>query len=171
MNMNQITKLNIESRTRDLKIQGESERSIAEILSKEVNQKITQSSVHRYLANNTKVTQQAIESNDKLKVKVAEAELDTIEARRELIDKIQALGDKAEEFGDIKTALYALDKAINALDSLDKRLGKISDKPDINVNIQLNSVVQENQAYQNFMLNKICPACKVVLIHDLEKAV
>src|SRR5450759_5134206 len=165
--MNQITKLNLESRARELKIAGESERTIASILSSEANQKITQSSLHRYLANNTKVTQQAIESNDKLKVKVAEAELDTIEARHELIDKIRELGEKAEGNGDLKTALYALDKAINALDSLDKRLGKLTDRPDINVNVkitnQLNSLL-------NFMLTKICPACKIVLIQDLEKA-
>jgi hypothetical protein len=34
--MNQINKLNIESRTRDLKLKGESERSIAEILSQDL---------------------------------------------------------------------------------------------------------------------------------------
>jgi hypothetical protein len=144
--MNQITKLNLESRARELKLAGESERTIASILSSEANQKITQSSLHRYLANNTKVTQQAIESNDKLKVKVAEAELDTIEARHELIDKIRDLGDKAESNGDIKTALYALDKAVNALDSLDKRLGKLIEKPEVQVNIQVNQQFNEFMA-------------------------
>jgi uncharacterized Zn finger protein (UPF0148 family) len=171
MLQNIITTLNLESHVADMKIQNLSEREIAEKLSLELHKTITKSSVHRYLSGNVRLCQEAVEVNNKLKVKVAEAELDTIVARRELIDKIRELASTAEEFGDIKTALYALSQAINALDSLDKRLGKLSDRPDINVNIQLNSVTLENQTYQNFMLNKICPACKAVLIQDLEKAV
>jgi hypothetical protein len=47
--MTTITVLKLESRASELKQAGESERSIASILSLESNQKITQSSVHRYL--------------------------------------------------------------------------------------------------------------------------
>jgi hypothetical protein len=145
MNQNNIIKLNLEPRIAALKKENLSERDIAETLSKEANQIITKSAVHRYLSANVRLCQEVVEVNNKMKVKVLEAELDTIEARHELIAKIRELGDKAEASGDLKTALYALDKAINALDSLDKRLGKISDKPDLQVNIQV------NQQFDTFM--------------------
>jgi len=164
--MNQITKLNLESRARELKLAGESERTIASILSSEANQKITQSSLHRYLANNTKVTQQAIESNDKLKVKVAEAELDTIEARHELIDKIRDLGDKAESNGDLKTALYAVSQSLAALESLDKRLGKLTETPGVHVSLQITSQMNELTA---IIAGEQCPTCKTQKIGRLHE--
>jgi predicted transcriptional regulator len=157
MNQNIISKLNLEPRIADLKRENLSERDIAKTLTKESNQPITRSAVHRYLSANVRLCQEVVEVNNKIKVKVAEAELDTIEARRELIDKIRDLGEKAEEFGDIKTALYALDKAINALDSLDKRLGKFTDKPDIQVNLQFNAEFNELKAV---IVGELCPACK-----------
>ncbi len=49
MNQNIITKLNLETRTRDLKQQGKSEREIAKILSDETMQPISKTAVHRLL--------------------------------------------------------------------------------------------------------------------------
>lgn len=152
MNQNNIIKLNLEPRIADMKRENLSERDIAKILSKEMNQKITKSAVHRYLAGNVRLCQEVVEVNNKMKVKVLEAELDTIEARRALIDRITALGDKAEESGDIKTALYAVHLSTSALDSLDKRIGIFTDKPDVQVNIQV------NQRFDTFM-NVVLQEC------------
>lgn len=144
--MNQITKLNLESRARELKLAGESERSIAEILSKELNQKISQSSVHRYFANNTKVTQQAVESNDKLKVKVAESTLDVIKEALMIVSNIKAEIRDARNFGGDPArmgSLYA--QWIKALELASEILGKIDRSPVVN-NIQINQQFNEFMA-------------------------
>lgn len=49
MNQNIITKLNLETRTRDLKQQGKSEREISRTLSEETRQNVSKSAVHRLL--------------------------------------------------------------------------------------------------------------------------
>ncbi|HIH44225.1 MAG TPA: hypothetical protein HA257_03845 [Candidatus Methanoperedenaceae archaeon] len=145
---NQIIKLNLEPRLAALKTEGKTERQIADILSKESNQKVTKSSVHRYLASHDQLCREVVEKNNKLKAKVIELELDTVQARQELIDKIRQLGEKAEQDGDLKTALYALDKAIAALDSLDKRLGRFTAQPEVQVNVQS---IQVNRQFNEFM--------------------
>jgi len=160
----EIVKRNLETRIAEMKKECLSESDIAETLSKETNQKITKSSVHRYLSANVKLCQQAVAVNEKMKVKVLEAELDTIDARHELIRKIKELGEKAEEIGDLKTALYALDKAVNALDSLDKRLGKFSDKPDVQINIGMFNDLKA------VIIGELCPECKTKIkgrLHEI----
>jgi hypothetical protein len=145
--MNQITKLNIESRTRELKINGESERSIASILSKELNQKITQSSVHRYFANNAQVTQQAIESNDKLKVRVAESALDVIKEALMIVSNIKTEIRDARNFGADParmSGLYA--QWIKSLQLAAELLGDLK-RPDVDINVN----VQVNQQFNEFM--------------------
>ncbi len=156
---NQIIKLNLEPRIAALKTAGKTEREIASILSQEVNQKVSRSAIHRYLAGNVKIAQQAVEANSKLKVKVAEMELNTVEERHRVIDKVKNLADQAESVGDTRTALYALRIAISALDSLDERLGDISRAPQVNVDvgIQFNQEVMELKA---LYIGELCPGCK-----------
>lgn len=110
MIVNQIIKLGLESRTAELKMKGESERSIALILSTESNCIISQPCVHRYLASHDRICQEAVEKSNKLKAKVAELELDTVQARQELIREIRDLAQQAKEEGDLKTALIGLDE-------------------------------------------------------------
>lgn len=153
----EILKNNLENRVAEMVKSDCSEREIAEVLSKESGQIITKSSVHRYLSANVRLGQEALAVSDKLKVAVMKSELDTINSRHELIDKIRNLGDRAEEAGDLRTALLALGQALSALDSLDKRLGKFSEKQDINLNIELN---QEFNQLKAVIVGQLCPICK-----------
>jgi predicted transcriptional regulator len=166
MNQNIISKLNLEPRISDMKRENLSERDIAQTLSKESNQTITRSAVHRYLSANVRLCQEVVEVNNKMKVKVAEAELDTIEARHELIDKIRDLGDKAESNGDLKTALYAVSQSLAALESLDKRLGKLTETPGVHVSLQITSQMNELTA---IIAGEQCPTCKTQKIGRLHE--
>ncbi|MFZ3384739.1 MAG: hypothetical protein WA144_12510 [Candidatus Methanoperedens sp.] len=163
MGHSEIVKLKLEARVTDM-VKGDlSERDIADTLSKESGQKITQSSVHRYLTSNTRLCREVVAVNNKMKVMVLEVELDTIEALHQLITKIRKLGDKAEEIGDIKTALYALDKAVSALDSLDKRLGQITE-PAVQVNIGMFNDLKA------VIVGELCPECKIKIkgrLHEI----
>lgn len=168
MRTNRIIELNLESRIRDLIAQSKSEREIASILSTETNQKITQSSVHRYLAAQDKMHRQAIEKNNKLKAKVTELEIDTVQARHELIKEIRDLADRAKDEGDLKTALSGLDKAIAALDSLDKRLGRFTGQPEVQVNVQVN---QQFNDFMKVVLEEIDNATKTRITSKLRQSV
>lgn len=136
--MNQIEKLNLEPRVAALKAEEKSEREIANILTREMNQEISRSAVHRYFTSHAKVCQDAIATSGKLQVKKAELELDTISSRHEIIAEIRNLAEAAKQSGDYKTAVAALDKCIDALDSLDTRLGRLSSPAlnALNVNIR-----------------------------------
>lgn len=167
MKPNRISQLNLESRIKELLYENKSEREIASILSNESGQRITQSSVHRYLAIQDKLKQQVVEKNDRLKAKVLEVELDTIEARHELIKEIRDLAQEAKQSGDIKTALIGLDKAVNALDSLDKRLGRFAIQPEVQVNLQFTEQFNELKAV---VIGELCDNCKQKIkgrLHEL----
>ena len=164
--MNQITKLNLESRTRELKIAGESERTIASILSSEANQKITQSSVHRYLANNTKVTQQAIEANDKLKVKVAESSLDVIKEALMILSNIKAEIRDARNFGGDPARMGSLySQWTKALVLASELLGKIDRAPVTN-----NQFYLEYTVLKALVIGTLCPACRAAVKTKLKES-
>lgn len=131
MTTNRIVELSLETRAKALKEEKKSLRQIAAILTEGVKQPITLSAVHRYFAAQDRANARLIEKNTKLKEKVIELELDTVEARKELIIEIRDLAKQAKESGDIKTAITGLDKAVAALDSLDKRLGKFTEKREV----------------------------------------
>lgn len=128
--INKIVELNLESKTIELKEKNKGEVEIARILSEESNILISRSSVHRYLAAQVRANRGLIEKSNKLKEKVIELELDTVQARHELIKELRALAQQAKDEGDIRTAISGFEKAISALDSLDKRLGKFAPEKD-----------------------------------------
>lgn len=92
-------------------------------MTEESGQRITKSVVQRYFENRELEQSKAVEMSAKLKVKVAEAEISTIESRQEVIRDLLDLAKK-EKSGQVRVQAY---RAVNeALDSLDKRLGKLS---------------------------------------------
>jgi hypothetical protein len=126
MALNKIVELGLESKANELKEKNKGEVEIARILSACANKTVTRSGVHRYFAAKDRANRGVIEKSNKLKEKVIELELDTVQARHELIKGLRELAKRAEEEGDIRTAMYGFEKAIAAIDSLDKRLGKLS---------------------------------------------
>ncbi len=121
-----IIQFNLETRLKELREKNRGEDEIASTLSKESNKKITRSCVHRYLAAQVRENRGLIEKNNRLKARVVELELDTVQARHELIRELRELARQAKDEGDIRAAMSGLEKAISGLDSLDKRLGKFA---------------------------------------------
>lgn len=135
MKPNTIVKFNLETRAKQLRLDGKSFDDISKILSEELEQTITKSTVFRYFQANDKAAAQVIEKNEKLKAKVVEAEIDTISKRLEIIDKFLEIAEQARRCGDFRAAVMALRGATEAQDSLDERLGKLKGPAGTNVNV------------------------------------
>lgn len=125
MRINNIVKYNLETRAKALKGEGKTLEEISKILSAESKTKISVSTVYRYFEANEKAMIQAIEKSDKLKAKVADAEINTITKRIEIIDEFLTIAEQALSCGDFRAAVMALRGATEAQDSLDERLGKL----------------------------------------------
>jgi IS30 family transposase len=134
MRINNIIKFDLETRAKDLKAEGRTLEEISKILTEEAENTISVSTVFRYFESNEKALVQAIEKNDKLKAKVADAEINTITKRVEIIDQFLEISEQALSFGDFRAAVMALRGATEAQDSLDERLGKLKGQP-TNINI------------------------------------
>lgn len=125
MRINNIVKYDLETRAKALKGEGKTLEEISKILSAESKTKISVSTVYRYFEANEKAMIQAIEKSDKLKAKVADAEINTITKRVEIIDEFLTIAEQALSCGDFRAAVMALRGATEAQDSLDERLGKL----------------------------------------------
>ena len=151
MRVNNIIKFNIETRAKELRWDSKSMDEIASILSEESGQQITKSTVFRYFESNDKIAAQLIEKNDKLKVKVIETEINTIEKRIEIINSLLKIAEQAQECGDLRAAVLALRAATEAQDSLDSRLGKLKAPSNTN-NINILNIQEEiNGARESFI--------------------
>lgn len=136
MKINKLVKLGKESRAVDLRGQDRSHSEIANILSEETGEKISTSSVQRFFASREQAKIQAVEKSDKLKAKVAEAEINTIDEAMACIDDLKDICDTAKGEGDLKTAILAIDKIYAGLDIINKVLGKYQTSPQVQFNFQ-----------------------------------
>ncbi|KCZ71610.1 hypothetical protein ANME2D_02345 [Candidatus Methanoperedens nitroreducens] len=166
MKLNKIVELSLESQAKELKEKNKSVREIARILTDVSKQSITFNTVQRYFTAQARLHRDVIEKNEKLKVKVIELELDTVQARQELITEIRDLARQAKEDGDIRTAIQGLDKAVAALDSLDKRLGRFS-VPEVQVNVQVN---QQFNEFMKVILEEVDDVGRARIISKLKQA-
>jgi hypothetical protein len=131
MATNKIIKYDLETRATDLRGMGKTFEEIAAILSKDSKNKITLSTVFRFFESNDKATAIAIEKNKKLSTKVAEVEISTIEDRQKIISGLLSLASGALEDRD-RVAAYKV--ATDAIDSLDKRIGKLTNNNGVTIN-------------------------------------
>ncbi len=122
---NKIIKYDLEARAIELKGQGKPLSEISEILSKESKQTITKSVVFRFFEANTTAAVQAVENSNKLKAKLAQAEINTIEKRNEVIDELLDLAREAKKHEDYKAAAAALKEVNPILVTLDQLSGKL----------------------------------------------
>lgn len=140
MKINNIVKLNLETRVKNLRAQGKSYAEIARILSEENGVIITKDSVQRYFLSDNNANAQVIEKQDKLKARVIDADINTIEKRVQIIDFLLKIATDMHRQGESKTAVLALRAATEAQNGLDNRLGKLkapSNTNNINIlNIQ-----------------------------------
>jgi len=136
MRINNIIKNDQETLAKELKGEGKTLDEISRILSKEAKTPISLSTVYRYFGSNEKAIVQAIEKSDKLKAKVADAKISTINQRMGVILSLIEIGAEARLEGDRRGAVLALRAATDALHKLDERLGIL--KPS-NTLIQINN--------------------------------
>jgi hypothetical protein len=158
MKINNIVKLNLEKRAKDLRANGKSFVDIAKVLSEENKVNITKDSAQRYFLSNEKVVAQVIERSDKLKMKVVEAEINTITKRVEIIDQFLEISEQALSCGDFRAAVMALRGATEAQDSLDERLGKLKAPTNTNTFNILNIQEQTTNARERFAHSVLCIA-------------
>jgi hypothetical protein len=135
--LNKIIEHNLESRVIELQKQEIPIRKIASILSDEIGQTITKSMVFTFLKSDVKVKTEIIEKKDELKLKVVEAEISTINYRKDVIFGLLNLASTAENE---HARVQAYKAANEALDSLDKRLGKVSPETNTVINITQNNL-------------------------------
>lgn len=124
MARNKIVSLDLESRAIELKSQGRTFRDIASVLSEESKHEISHSSVKRFFDANDRAMVRVVEKTDKLKARVAEAEINTIDEVMECIDELKKICKAAQKDGDNRTAVLAVDKIFTGLDIVNKVLGK-----------------------------------------------
>ena len=136
MKINNIVKLNLETRAKDLRAGGKSFAAIAKVLSVENKINITKDSAQRYFLSNEKAVAQVVERSDKLKKTLVDAEINTINQRMEVILSLIEIGSEARLEGDRRGAVLALKAATEALHLLDQRLGKLTPN---NTLIQINN--------------------------------
>lgn len=169
MRLNNIIKFNLETRTKELKDQGKPLDEIARTLSVESEQKITKSAVFRYFEAKDREAVQVIEKQDKLKARVVEVEISTIEKRLDIIDKFLVIADEAKGNMDYRSAIQALRGATEAQDSLDTRIGKLkSNESGPNVNI-FNFQEAMNGARQQLTSRISCISAKFEEVRDPEQ--
>jgi len=131
MAINNIVKHELDLRAVKLREQGNTFEKIAEILTEESNNTITYSSVYRFFESYEKTKAVIIERQEPLKVKAIEVEISTIEDRLDIIKGLKKLAESALEDRD-RVAAYRV--ATEAIDSLDKRIGKLTNNPGVTIN-------------------------------------
>jgi hypothetical protein len=142
--VNNIVKNDLEYSAIELRGAGKSNPEIANALSIESQDPISASSVFRYFAAHDFAAVQAIEKSDKLKVRIADAEINTINKRVEIIDSFISIAEHAAVNNDYRTAVMALNGATKAQDFLDERLGKLKAPTSTN-NINILNIHEEVQ--------------------------
>jgi IS30 family transposase len=154
MRINNIIKYNLETRAKALKAEDKTLSEISKILTEEAKTPISVSTVYRYFEANEKSLIQAIEKSDKLKAKVADAEINTITKRVEIIDEFLTIAEQALSCGDFRAAVMALRGATEAQDSLDERLGKLKTPTNTN-NINILNMQEAVSSARELLASRI----------------
>ena len=123
MAINKIVKYKLESEAIALRKDGNTFDAIATILSNNSKQNISKSNVFRFFESYEKTKAELLERQEALKVEYVEADISTIEDRLDIIKGLKKLAETADEERD---RVLAYKTANEALDSLDKRLGKLT---------------------------------------------
>lgn len=124
MAVNKLNKYGLESKAVALKKDGKSFTEIASELSLVSNKQISVSSVQRFFASRESDKLEAVQKSDKLKVKLVEAEINTLQEALECIEELKAICREAKLTGDLKTAILAVESIYKGLDMINKLLNK-----------------------------------------------
>lgn len=124
MAINKLNKYGLEPRAQALKDNGNTLEEIAQALSLESKKQISLSSVYRFFASRESDKREVVQKSDKLKSKLVEAEINTLQEALECIEDLRGICQEAKAAGDLRTAILAVDSIYKGLDILNKQLGK-----------------------------------------------
>lgn len=124
MAINKINKYGLESKAVALKKDDKSFTEIARILSLDSKRQISESSVQRFFASLDSDKREAVQKSDKLKTKLVEAEINTLQEALEAIEVLKDICQEAKLTGDLKTAILAVEGIYKGLDMINKLLNK-----------------------------------------------
>ncbi len=124
MAINKINKYGLESKAVALKTDDKSFTEIARVLSIDSKHQISESSVQRFFASLESAKRDVVQKSDKLKSKLVEAEINTLQEALECIEDLRGICQEAKAAGDLRTAILAVDSIYKGLDILNKQLGK-----------------------------------------------
>lgn len=141
MQKTRIEVLNLQNKAIELRTVNKlSYRQIADELSKRSGEKITFSVVRRYFALKERDAVEVAAKSDKLKSKIVDAEINTIQECMKCLADLQLVFDQALENGDLRAAIMATGEKWKGIDIINKVLGKYQNLPDMVNNVTQNNV-------------------------------
>lgn len=148
-----VETLNLQTFAMDLKAKGLSDAKIAVALAKRSGQPVTRDAVNSFFRKKNAAKVEVVEKSDKLKKKLVEAEINTIQECLKCLADLQLVFDKAIEDGDLRAAILATGEKWKGIDIINKVLGKYQNLPNpitINQNtvfVSMDEKVKEYEAY------------------------
>lgn len=115
-------------------------RQIAKELTEFSGEKITFDIVRRFFALKEHDAVEVAAKSDKLKSKIVDAEINTIQECMKCLADLQRVFDQALENGDLRAAIMATGEKWKGIDIINKALGKYQNLPDMVNNVTQNNV-------------------------------
>lgn len=115
-------------------------RQIAKELTKFSGEKISFDIVRRFFALKEHDAVEVAAKSDKLKSKIVDAEINTIQECMKCLADLQLVFDQALENGDLRAAIMATGEKWKGIDIINKVLGKYQNLPDMVNNVTQNNV-------------------------------
>lgn len=115
-------------------------RQIAKELTEFSGEKITFDIVRRFFALKEHDAVEVAAKSDKLKSKIVDAEINTIQECMKCLADLQLVFDQALENGDLRAAIMATGEKWKGIDIINKVLGKYQNLPDMVNNVTQNNV-------------------------------
>lgn len=131
---NKIQVLNLSDKAVQLRAEGLSFRQISQELTKRAKQPITYHVVQKFFSKREHDAIEVVGKSDKLKTKIVEAEINTIEECMKCLSDLQDVFDRAMEDGDLRAAIMATGEKWKGIDIINKVLGKYQVVPINNMN-------------------------------------
>ena len=150
---NKIQVLNLSDKAVQLRAEGLSFRQISTELTKRAKQPITYHVVQKFFSKREHDAIEVVGKSDKLKTKIVEAEINTIEECMKCLADLQEVFDRAMEEGDLRAAILATGEKWKGIDIINKVLGKYQNLPEMvsvtnnTVYVSLDQKVKEYEKY------------------------
>ena len=150
---NKIQVLNLSDKAVQLRTEGLSFRQISKELTKRAKQPITYHVVQKFFSKREHDAIEVVGKSDKLKTKIVEAEINTIQECMKCLADLQEVFDRAMDEGDLRAAILATGEKWKGIDIINKVLGKYQNLPEMvsvtnnTVYVSLDQKVKEYEKY------------------------